>query len=133
MCGNRLKLWNTMPTSWRRPSRSTPRPDACSPSTRMAPSLDLLEGVDAAQERRLAAARRADEADHVVLVDVQVDALQHVVGAEALVHAFDLEECHTQPPARARAWRATSQSVKRASGIGHDHEGHAGGQGWATG
>ena len=78
--------------------------------------VDVLQGVDAAQQRRLPAARRADEAYDLVLVDLQVDALQ-TWSAEALVDAVDLEEGTAQPPALARACRATSQSVKRASGI----------------
>ena len=36
--------------------------------------LDRLQRVDAAQQRRLAAARRADEADDLVLVDAQAHA-----------------------------------------------------------
>ena len=55
-------------------------------------ALDGLEAVDAAQQRRLAAARRPDEAHDLVLVDVQVDAPQHLVGAEALVDGVDVEE-----------------------------------------
>ena len=37
--------------------------------------VDRLEEVDAAQERRLAAPRRADQADDLVLGDLEVDAL----------------------------------------------------------
>ena len=54
--------------------------------------LDRLERVDAAQQRRLAATRRADEAHDLVLVDAEVDAAQHLVVAEALVHVAQLDE-----------------------------------------
>ena len=54
--------------------------------------LDRLERVDAAQQRRLAAARRADEAHDLVLVDAEAHAAQHLVVAEVLVHVVELEE-----------------------------------------
>ena len=38
MCGNRLKLWNTMPTSLRKALTSTPRPLTRSPPRRITPS-----------------------------------------------------------------------------------------------
>jgi len=37
MWGKRLKLWNTMPTSWRSQLRSTPRPVTRSSSMRISP------------------------------------------------------------------------------------------------
>ncbi len=53
------------------------------------PGLDRLEQVDAAQKRRLAGARRTDQADDLVLADVEVDPAQHLELAERLVHALD--------------------------------------------
>ena len=44
--------------------------------------LDRLQRVDAAQQRRLAAARRPDEAHDLVLLDAQGHAAQHLVVAE---------------------------------------------------
>src|SRR5690606_23308159 len=44
-----------------------------------------LEQVDAAQERGLARTGGADEAHHFAFGDVEVDAAQHLVFAEALV------------------------------------------------
>ena len=70
-----LKLWNTMPTSRRSALRSTPGPaDAVALQADLA-ALDRLQAVDAAQQRRLAAARGADQADDLMLLDVEVDAL----------------------------------------------------------
>ena len=48
------------------------------------PLVDPLEEVDAAQQRRLARARRADQADDLVHVDVEVDPVEHLEVAEAL-------------------------------------------------
>ena len=49
---------------------------------------------------------------------IEVDPAQHVVPAEGLAQALDLDGVHVRPPAcRLRRSRATSQSVKRASGI----------------
>ena len=92
--------------------------------------LDRLEEVDAAQKRRLARAGRPDQADDLVLVDLEVDPAQHLELAEGLVHAFDAEceggssavacrdGAHASLPACCRfRSRAISQSVNRASGI----------------
>src|SRR5207253_1946315 len=46
--------------------------------------VDLLEMIDAAEEGRLARARRADHTNGLALRDVQRDALQHLEPAEAL-------------------------------------------------
>src|SRR4029077_11238306 len=87
------------------------------------PRLDWLEQIDAAQERRLAGARRTDQADDLVLADIEVDPPQHLELAEGLVEALDQKRtaggrAHTNLPAWCRLRsRATSQSVKRASGI----------------
>ena len=51
--------------------------------------VDRLEQVDAAQERGLARARRADEADDLVLGDHEVDPAQDLELAERLVQALD--------------------------------------------
>ena len=58
------------------------------------PALDRLEPVDAAEERRLTGARRADQADHLVRVDREADALQHLVVRIALPDGVDLEQRH---------------------------------------
>ena len=39
-------------------------------------ALDVLEAVDAAQQRRFAAARRADQADDLMLLDLEVEAAE---------------------------------------------------------
>ncbi len=85
--------------------------------------VDRLEQVDAAQQRRLARPRRADQADDLVLGDDEVDARAgprarrttcagpRCAGASARHRAAP----HGAP--RRRRSRATSQSTNRASGI----------------
>src|SRR5215204_838736 len=61
------------------------------------PDVDVPAGrpfevVDAAQQRRLARATGADDGDRLAGIDLQVDALEHLVGAEALVQIDHSEE-----------------------------------------
>ena len=85
-------------------------------------ALDRLEQVDAAKERRLPRARGADQADDLVLGELEVDPAQHFVSPEPLVDVFE-RKCpavftHAVLPASClRRSRSISQSVKRASGI----------------
>ena len=60
-----------------------------SPATHDPARVDRLEQVDAAQQRRLAGAGRADQADDLVLGDREVDPAQHLVLAERLAQALD--------------------------------------------
>ena len=53
--------------------------------------VDRLEQVDAAQQRRLAGARRADQADDLVRGDFQVDPAQDRDLVERLVEALDAD------------------------------------------
>src|SRR5262249_4373199 len=53
--------------------------------------LGRLEQVDAAQQRALARAARAEDADHLASGDVEVDAAQDLEVAEALVDAPEAE------------------------------------------
>ena len=87
-------------------------------------ALDRLEPVDAAQQGRLAAARRADQAHHLMLVDVEVEAFEHLDVAEALVHLSGSRSAPCSRPravsrsARMRRWsRSIRQSTKRVCGI----------------
>ena len=91
------------------------------------PCVDRLEQVDAAQEGRLPRAGGADQAHDLVLGEREIDAAEHLELAERLVDALDEQRlaggrlrrrAHASLPAcwRLRS-RATSQSVKRASGI----------------
>src|SRR3712207_8783839 len=52
-------------------------------------TLFRSEQVDAAQERRLAGARGADQADDLVLLDREVDSAQHRHAAERLRHPLE--------------------------------------------
>ncbi|MFN8662242.1 MAG: hypothetical protein U0075_10150 [Thermomicrobiales bacterium] len=54
--------------------------------------LDRLEQVDAAQQRRFAAAGGADQADDFVVLHHQVDVLQNQMLAIRLVEAIDLQK-----------------------------------------
>ena len=56
-----------------------------------AAALPVLEPVDAAQQRRLSAARRPADHDALAAHDLQIDVAQHVEGAEPLVHAHHLD------------------------------------------
>jgi hypothetical protein len=72
--------------------------------------VDLLEQVDAAQQRRLARPRGADQRDGRVLGDLEVDPAQHRPLAVRLRDAADLE--HGAHSRRDRSQRSSS----RASG-----------------
>ena len=122
MCGKRLNAWKTMPIRRRMRLMSTPWAVISSPSTMIRPDIDGLQQVDAAEQRGLAGARRADEAHDLVLRDGEVDAAQDLERAERLVQALDPERLaglhqRCPPCAPLRRSRATSQSVNRASGI----------------
>ncbi len=92
MCGNRLKLWNTMPTSARNALTSTPRPETRSPSMWISPpsigssalmqrsSVDLPQPDGPMRHTTWCSSTR------------EVDAAQHLVVAEALVHVAQLDE-----------------------------------------
>jgi hypothetical protein len=85
-----------------------------------APRGDRLGQVDAPEKRRLSRARGANQADDLVLGEGQVDALQHLGSVEGLAQGFDPKSLtHRAAPraSRLRRSRATSQSVRRASGI----------------
>ncbi len=88
-----------------------------------AAGVDLLEQVDAAQQRRLPGSGGADQAHDLVLRDGQVDAAQDLEVVERLVQALDSERRRRAPSVIGRRRqlplrsRAASQSTKRASGI----------------
>ena len=56
--------------------------------------VDGLEAVDGAAERGLARAGRADDHDHLALVDGEVDVLEHVELAVVLVDMRHLDDGH---------------------------------------
>src|SRR5262249_26542959 len=83
--------------------------------------IDRFDQVDAAKKRRLSRTAGADETNHLVFGDREVDATEHLVVSERLVQAFDPKRglrAHRTPSA---SWRrrslAISQSVSRASGM----------------
>jgi hypothetical protein len=61
------------------------------PGLHDAPGALRLQPGDDAQQGRLAAARRAQEADELALADRQVDAAERIEGAEALADAAERE------------------------------------------
>ena len=79
-------------------------------------ALELLEEIDAAQQRRLARAARADDRHDVARKDVEVDAAQDRCVSERLRQAPDGQdgfhaapsaqpEAALEPPAARRRWR----------------------------
>ena len=60
-------------------------------------AADLLEAGDHPEQRRLAAAGGADEDDELAVVDLEVDAVDHLGGAEALHDLAELEVSHARP------------------------------------
>ena len=96
------------------------------------PPFDRLEQVDAPEQGRLARARRADQADDLVLVDLEVDAPQNLERAERLVQVVDAQGgaigAHARRPGLPSPVAARSSTVRepRASGIviTQEHQGH---------
>ena len=60
--------------------------------------VDRLQQVDAAEERRLARARGADQADDLVLLDLEVDPVENLLLAEGLAHSVELDGSPPTPP-----------------------------------
>ena len=138
MCGNRLNAWNTIPIRRRIRSTSTPvRRDLVAVDDDP-PGVDRLEQVDAAQERRLAAPRRADQADDLVLGDrrgrcraaprawpndLWRPSIRRLPVARSPARPSDGHRGRRsrRPPAAPRS-RATSQSVEPRQRDRHDHE-----------
>src|SRR5687767_14064087 len=72
------------------------------------------EAGDAAAECSLAAARLADQAEHLALVDVQAHAIDRAHRAEVLHEINDLKHPHPPPPSTAwpkRFTRSTTSST----------------------
>ena len=67
--------------------------------------LRRLQVVDAAQQGRFAAARGADDADHLAGCDREVDAAQHVQFPKMLVQIFDLDHRSAGPHSHGRLRR----------------------------
>ena len=82
MCGKRLNCWKTMPTL-RRSCRSTASAAQCAVRFEMQildadpAALEGFERVDAAQQRALAAARRADNRRDLAAFDFERDAVEN--------------------------------------------------------
>ena len=53
-----------------------------------AATIRLVEGTDNLEKSSLAGTTRSDDAYHLALVNMQVDALKHLQGAEALGYTF---------------------------------------------
>ena len=77
-----------------------------------AATVDLLQMIDTAQEGRLAGARRADDADDLLLAHVQGDAIQHLVPAKVLLDIHRADDQVRQ----ARCVQAPLSSARRAAG-----------------
>ncbi len=55
-------------------------------------AVNGLQSIDAAKQGGLAAARRTDEADDLVLLDLEIDPAQHGKRTEALLDFSEFEE-----------------------------------------
>ena len=62
------------------------------PAKTMSPSVGLVDARDEVEQRRLAGAVRADHADDLALVDVQVEVVDHLEAAERHRDALQLEQ-----------------------------------------
>ena len=131
MWDQRLKLWNTMATrermrsTWPRSAGSMPprrpfEPDLLAADADLA-GIGHFEHVDAAEHRRLARARGAEDRDHVALARVERNALQHFERAEALAQALHLHGTRRGGRGCDRCGASTDQTwaaSRRASGSG---------------
>src|SRR5690606_4394532 len=77
----------------------------------------FLEPVDRAQQGGLPRAGGADDTDDLALVHRQVDALEHLVVAEALAQSRDLDRGGGGARHRPLAIRRSSTATSRVSGI----------------
>ena len=103
MCGKRLNAWKTIPIPRSHLVHVHARRRDVVAVDDDASLVDRLEQVDAAKERGLAGARRADQADDLVLVDGEVDAAQHLDLAEGLVDVLDAQRgAHASASRRRR-------------------------------
>ena len=66
---------------------------------------DRLEPGDGVEQGRLAAAGRADQHEEAALLELEVDALEDLDRAEALLQIVDFEERHRLHPLTAPAIR----------------------------
>jgi hypothetical protein len=73
-----LNAWNTIPSRRRTATGSDAGIGDDRAVEQHVAVVDLLEQVDAAQQRRLARARRADDRHCPVLAHLEVDAAQHL-------------------------------------------------------
>ena len=78
---------------------------ASSPSKASAPSLIGLEPGDEPQQRGLARAGRSEQRQKLARRDVEIDAIENALGAEALRDAADLDAARREGavPASARS------------------------------
>ena len=79
--------------------------------------VDGLQQVDAAQQRGLARSGGTDQADHLSLLHLEIDAREDVVRTEVLANPLQAQHRHHPPPCSRRIWRSASQSANLASGM----------------
>jgi hypothetical protein len=84
-CADRARRTGTPSPARAAPGRRWSRP--CRRSD-LAARGDVLEPGDQAQQRRLAAARRADEHRELAVLDLEIDAVDDLDGAERLADVF---------------------------------------------
>ena len=120
MCGKRLNCWKTMPMSARSRGRSTSGIVHVEPVDDQPAGLDLLEPVDAADQRALAGAARAADHEDLAPRPRLGDALEHLQRAEALVHVLeeDRRVAGRVPAGVSRSPRRAPQERRAGAGAG---------------
>jgi hypothetical protein len=93
------------------------RPRHVPPVDHHAPGLDGLDAGDGAHQRRLAAARRAEERDELAARHVERDACQHPGHSEMHRHVADLQPGLPDRPGHAATPRGT-RAIGRVSSSG---------------
>jgi len=132
--GNGLGFWNTMLTRMRTSIGSTSSASRwCCPGTARSPRragvrVEVVHAVEAAQERRLAAAGRSDQRRHLALVTgIEIDSAPGTCVVERQVAALGLERRHRRigdgGRDRTRSGAAEHRGVGRGLGTGF-HRGH---------
>ena len=111
--------------SWKSSTRSGEGPATGMPSTVIDPAAGLLEARDQLQQRGLAAAARAEQADELARLDVEVgrgerlhDAIAAHVGLADATQVEGAPRAHDGPP-RGHGWQALlpQDVVQGAEGV----------------
>ena len=107
----RWPSWVTMPSVSR--SESNVRSRTSTPPTRTAPAVDVVQARDQRGDRRLAAARRADEGDHLAGLGAERHAVEHL-GARRAGRAWRPPRATPATPCRPTDRRSARRRARRS-------------------